>query len=472
MKPCYLLTYFGTIVYLDTVTSLLRHGKIGEVPFNVTAVDGGDSVSLVMNADGRVEPISDLGPGGCRYTPGAQASCPLECRPHGANRHTFHWSGRVLTAEAEGYVSLFRSMVGNWETFLLLTVEELTELTFILSNSWAQRLPARVFSPADIALQEGFQVNFGDAAVLEADMLRLIRAPSAARPSTSLEIVTVFDSWKLLFLRLYRPLVYLVAYGSPDIFACAQLAITSLREMGRLRSEVVVITDRHHSEQTGSVFGDGVMHALLQTYDVMDFALARYKIANFAFARAFQPIVYLDTDVICNAPLGELFQTLCFSDNLHAVPEGMLLTEADFYGRTLFQQDPGVGAETDPGFSTGILGFRNVACVETMFRLILNSAYEYARIAMRRDSFPAFDQPFANYVLCKGTLPLVSLERWAFGSSYVVEPRTDRQSRRGLIQFAGGVGNASPKVERMQRYLATLAAEAAPDNDERPGAEA
>ena len=452
----YLISYFGTLVYLDPATLTLHHGQIGHAPENITVSGPPDASVLQYEHAGTFAPVCDLGPGGCRYVPGDTASCTLELRRHGADRTTVHRSGRVMTAEVEGHVSFFRSTIDRWEVFLALTADELTELKFILLNSWAQAVPAKVFAPADIAVGEDFTICFGVCKVSAADVVRLLRGPVAARASNSLEIVTLFEGWKVLALRLYRPLVYLVAFGRPDIFESAELAIASLRTHGGPQCDVMVITDRQHGAASDYSFGHGVTTVVLQAEDIMDFALARYGIAEFACTHAYQPILYLDTDVVCNAPLDGLFRTLCFSDDLHVVPEGLLLDELDFYGRTLFQLDAGVGSDTDLGFSTGILAFRNTRHVQGLFRLILESTWEYARSAMTRDAFSAFDQPIANYVVRKNFPTPRSLEAWAVVSLYVKEPSYAPESRLGLIHFAGGVGNATPKIERMRQYLQRL----------------
>jgi hypothetical protein len=194
----------------------------------------------------------------------------------------------------------------------------------------------------------------------------------------------------------------------------------------------------------------------LQAHDTLDFALARYKIIDLPEIQQYQPIVYIDTDVVCNSALDGLYWELCFSDVVHALSEGPLFHDADFFGKTLFDRDSGVANADALGISTGILGFRNVDCVKSQFQAVLGSAYAFAREQARRDYFPAFDQPFANYIFRKGFSAIGELEHRAAVNLYIHEPSHRPEDRLGLIHFAGGVGNATPKVERMRGYYETI----------------
>ena len=446
MKPCHLLTFFGTIVYLDASTSSLRHGRIGTVADNVTITGDGDSWILMLTTEGRAEPIGDLGPGGCRFMPGDKSPCRLQIKSHyRVGTHTLDWSGRLLTAEADGSISLFRDTAGDWEAFFLMEADELAELTFILQNCWIQRAPLRVFDQSEMALGNGFELHVGDVRLDLAEMLRVIRVQAHSRPSVALEFVATYHRWKLLSLRLFRPLVYLVAYGRDEILACADIAIRSLRAVGGGGAAL--------RGASGTMSAQDVRLVAVQAHDTLDFALTRYKAVELPEFRQYQPVLYIDTDVVCNAPLDGLFHELCFSDAVHALSEGPVFHDADFYGKTLFEQDPCVARADELGISTGILGFRNVGCVAVPFKAILDGSYGFARGAMQRDYFPAFDQPFANYVFRKWFSAIRPLEGRAVVNLYIDDPSVRPEDRLGLIHFAGGVGNASPKIERMRVYL-------------------
>jgi hypothetical protein len=254
MTACFLVTFFGTVVYLDEISLLLRHGKVGEVPANVTASRVGDSVQLMLIGNVRNEPISDLGPQGCRFVPGDRSVLELQLHSHSRPpTHVLSWSGRLLTAELDGSMSLARDAVGDWEAFLLIGAVEFGELEFIVGNCWIQRAPLRVFRHSDVSLNEGFELRFGDVALDLAAMLRLLAGSAECRPSTTLEFEAAYDGWKLLSLRLFRPLVYLVAYGRDDVFECASIAIQSVQRLGGWPADIALITDRFHAATVGLV---------------------------------------------------------------------------------------------------------------------------------------------------------------------------------------------------------------------------
>ena len=112
--------------------------------------------------------------------------------------------------------------------------------------------------------------------------------------------------------------------------------------------------------------------------------------------------------------------------------------------------------DEDRGFSTGILAFRNIDRVEQQFCLIVSVAYAMLAIAQNRTLFPAFDQPVANYVQRRTALAFGDLARWARGSVHIEEPDVSPASRLGLIHFYGGVGHATPKIDRMRKYLLAI----------------
>ena len=300
-----------------------------------------------------------------------------------------------------------------------------------------------------------------------------LQALIAARPNASVDALFEFclthDAWKILPLKLYRPLVYYAAFGTDDIFGCLRAAIVSLLEFGRWDHEIGILTRTEDLVKVNTAVADlnlgNRLHIVtVPGADILDWCLARYRIDAVEIVATHQPILYLDVDVICDAPLDDLCLQLTHSRTIEVLPEGRL-DEGDpdssghWFGWRLMAAD---GLDFDPlerGFSSGILGFANKKIAAQAFSAILRSAYHHSEQVGDRHRFAGYDQPFAGYVLKKLRLTSSDLLP-AIAQFCRVDPATMplpmpvRPS--GLVHFNGIVGDASAKRRAMEHYLAAL----------------
>ncbi|MBV9786068.1 MAG: hypothetical protein JO264_19880 [Acidisphaera sp.] len=460
VRGALMCTAHGTLVYLDEATGTLRHGPIATVPANLFVTCEGDKAAFRFVRNGQAPVVVDrFDAGGCGLAGPENATRRLTWIGKRAVEAQYEGDGRFLSAEPDGEVSFTRNVGLVWESFLLLAPEQLDSLRFFLRHEWMSHpgYAARRHSfaaQADRRLRSNF-AEFGIEQFLNADD----RRGGSARCRTDLELLIEQDGGDCEYLRLYRPLAYFAAFGKPEIFDCAELAIRSLFGMGEWRGDVLLLTDARHrdfAQRFPETLRASMHVAVLQADDTLDYTLARYKVGQVPLAREYQPLLYLDTDVICDAPLDSLLAGMVFSHDLMAVPEFDLMIENDHYGKTLFERDGRNAVPGERGFSTGILGFRRVRDVEPLFDGIVRCAYDFASSINRRDFFAEFDQPFANYIAHKmGGFDLETLQPWSTGIFHVSDPVP--AGRRGLAHFAGGVGNAARKTTRMREYLRALA---------------
>lgn len=300
-----------------------------------------------------------------------------------------------------------------------------------------------------------------------------IRDAVAARPpgpiDEALNLCLVHDGWKVLSLRVYRPLAYYAAFGNAEVFACLRIAIQSLLAFGGWTHDIAVLTSVTDLAAVAAALsplelGERLHLITVPGGDILDWCLARYRIDAATVFRTHQPLLYLDTDVFCDGPLDALCLDLAGSTKIEAKAEGPLCEgepepHGHWYGWRLITADGQAIDRLERGFSTGVLGFSNVGVATDAFSATLRCAYSHAALTGDRKFFAGYDQPIANYVLRK--LDLVSFTRLEEVAGFCrvqpgARPLPDSGRRRGLVHFNGIVGDAASKHGAMANYFAYL----------------
>jgi hypothetical protein len=273
------------------------------------------------------------------------------------------------------------------------------------------------------------------------------------------EMFLMSEGWKPERYILFRPLAYLVAYGGDEVFRCAELAILSLFEFGAWDGDILLMTDQANSgfaERMPDWLRDRIHVVTMPADDVLDYTLVRYRIADLTSADLYQPVIYIDTDVVCDMPLPPLACLAAMSHELQVTPEYFLGTPSPYYGQPLMTVDGMSFDGSQRGFSSGIFAFRDIDEQRKLFRTIIETAYSVSNSAGKRDLFECYDQPFFNYVLRKTGLGDTTL----FADAVLVHhnhlPMLTAPVRKGFVHFAGGVGNAPPKLAHMMSYIELL----------------
>nr|WP_294518762.1 hypothetical protein [uncultured Rhodopila sp.] len=341
-----------------------------------------------------------------------------------------------------------------------MTAQSDVWLAYLQRFPWLTHAPARL---VNIAPMTGGRWSLGDVVVSEAELL-------AARPDGPVEQIRLFHlvhgGWRVASFRQFRPLVYFSAFGSPDIFACLKLAVSSLVERGRWQWDVLVLTAADTIDTVRTLLapcglGERLHLAVIEPASgQLGWYLARYRLDAHPIMRTAQPLLYLDVDMICDAPLEPLLAALAVSPAINACAEGRLDeggpdSGGHWFGWRLMQDDGMPFDPSAPGFSSGALGMASAESADIPFSLILRSRYADAMDPNGGHKLASKDQAFANYVLRKlgrhetGLLPRV-LNLHRLGGALHPNPA----DARGLVHFLGApVGE---KVKAMQAYLDCL----------------
>jgi hypothetical protein len=325
----------------------------------------------------------------------------------------------------------------------------------------------------------------GDNTVAIGPYTTTLNALVAARPGggeeAPLEFSVTHQGWRILPLKLYRPLIYYAAFGSDDVMACLRAAMMSLLELGRWRYDIAILTRPEDLAKVSATVADlrpkGRLHLVtVPAADVLDWCLARYKVNASKIFANHQPIIYSDIDVICDAPLDRFCIQLADCRGIEVLPEGRLDegepdSSGHWFGWRLMAADNVAFDPCEPGFSSGILGFANLSVVGHAFSAILRSAYCHAEQIGSRHHFGGYDQPFACYIMKK--FGLISHQLLpGFARSCRVDPALSPlpvpANRGGLVHFNGIVGDALSKRKAMEHYLSLVLAGKEPPSPEVP----
>jgi hypothetical protein len=269
-------------------------------------------------------------------------------------------------------------------------------------------------------------------------------------------IIFLRDEWKICEYRLFRPLVFYSAFGQKEIFEQLYLSTESLSCFARYTGHVHVMTDAEPSVVMGSVFQDLRNHLSTRRFMGLrrsDYAAARYRIVDWPDAYTFQPLLYVDTDVLFDADLRPILIELLFGTMIAAVLEDSTSLATDnSVGADLFRRDH-IPVGPTPGVNSGQLGIPRLSDCALLFRIVREVLSGYLA-ERRRGNLTWIDQPVFNYVAQQlggvDTATLTKCARVASPQSAHLAPY-----RAGLVHY-WQFPDARAKREGMAAYLAKL----------------
>ena len=353
-----------------------------------------------------------------------------------------------------------RSSAGLWESFLFLTEDDFATIKHIFRNDWVRASSKQVVRAASIRFREGFILAIGD---LELDLrYNLPLLPHNQAPARedleTMSFNVLIDGWKVERIHLYRPFIYFTAFGSPYALDQAYTAIASLIEFGGYDGHVHVITDQREDaflQNVPALPPDRLTIQNLASQDWVGYVASKYSILDWAYAYNFQPLLFLDTDVVCDAPLEPLLATIVALDRMSApLEEVSSLQTNPSVGASLIQRS-GLDARFACGVNGGTVGIPNLQVSAEIMELTRTIITNHSEI-FGRDHFRWVDQEVLNYVsFCVGNFDSSALLRFIrYGWE---NDEFDATRRLGLVHFWPPVKDR-PKLDRMRDYIATLRA--------------
>jgi hypothetical protein len=283
---------------------------------------------------------------------------------------------------------------------------ELRLLRHLLGHAWIVARTGTVVPAAEIALLPDFRLRVGTITADFSAGMPAVAEPAAHTPN---RLLLFSDGWKVEELRLFRPLVYFTVFrrepAQREYLRMALLSIRSFMLFHGALAEFLLMTNMDREEVMAEVPADLLALIHVVTSDVpasnfVDIFAQRYRIADWIHAAEYQPLLYVDTDILFN---GDISGTLCGLALSRAMAAGeepwSPLRESNSVGASLFAADP-FDLPTTLGFNSGTLGIPNVTDHCLHLRAIAEVIQRYASLH-GRESLHWFDQACANYVSAK-----------------------------------------------------------------------
>jgi hypothetical protein len=194
-----------------------------------------------------------------------------------------------------------------------------------------------------------------------------------------------------------------VALGEEHILAQLHTSLNSLGEIGGYTGQVLVFTDRAQAEIAAAAPGlkpEQISAAPLPASEWVGYVAGRYCILEQQAAFSYQPVVYMDPDIVFNTRVQDMLVAMAVSERLTAPIETFSsLANSPSVGANLLQQD-NAQPRFACGFNGGTIGIPNLVHHRHTVQLIRRIIRNYLAIKGRH-GLPWVDQEVANYVSYK-----------------------------------------------------------------------
>lgn len=382
--------------------------------------------------------------GSAIYSSKELISDALKAKNFSNNYVYFEKNGFYLSSNPDGSVD-FKVYMEVYEKFYLVS-ESCLPLK-LLHDSWFSSDQNRVVDKSEIKFISDFRMDFGGV------VISLNSIDNYSYIQDDKEITIVYDGFKIDRIYRYRPLIYLSSFGREQSFTLLNMCIRSIEAHGCYSGDYLVVTNKPEDyiyRLLDFLPRSRIKIAAMPVIDEADMVCARFKVAALPIMQAYQPILYTDTDVICNSSVQVLFaEILRGIERIYVKAEGEL--SLDPYGGYLTSRDE--NAHIVPpkvGFSTGVIGFKSTATIAQDFTSIVNCIYSQIQAGTDRHSHQVYDQPVANYYYNKlSTYNVLAIDRFVHGWPPI---ENEHITGKGLIHFCGGVGPMH-KIDRIKSYF-------------------
>ena len=458
-ETCSLLTWFGTLLYFDEDRQVLRHGPPAGSPHNVVLHDGATRLTVLprggdaQDQDGQDREAHDE----------AVRRLAVVAQP-GDRRVAFAAGAGFLRVLPDGRVDAGAEAPGDWERLLPIGPDRLDLLIDVLGTGWYMPRGAQVIRGDEVALRPGLRLAIGGfEAELAGPVFPLVVQTSGTAGGRTVvrTLDLLYDGWKLERFERFAPLIYFTIFRDAFFLESMRLTVESLEQVGRYEGDYLLITDA--SEAEGRRYFPGVRPERIHYSHnpapaLADIAAAR-RLFDPRIVGRFQPVLYLDADIIADAPILPMLCDVMHSDQVFFATEfpGANLHEANagatnWFGRFLEEGDGNWDYRLTRCINSGMIAARHADLMTAPFATV-SASWEAWRARYGTAHHTYLDQPFINYVLQKTRAANVTtLDHYArcvhAGSPSETDPR------RGFVHFNSGVGHN--KYDRMQAYLEML----------------
>lgn len=445
----YLLTSHGTLVCRHTSRGELVHRPLMDPGTDVEMLDIGVPVQHLRTGLGHflrddaaaLNILLDDGPlTGWTLRRGPDRRALIAIR-----------DGLLLTARSEAEaLATTDGPVTLDSMFLTIDATDLDVLRGILAARWLVRSAGEAMRPERPVLAHGFGLRIG---TMEVELRWNLPFSLGEWPN---RLTLLRDAWRIEQIYRYRPLVYFVAFGNSIVMRQFALNVESLLTVGAYDGEIMVVTDKTPREIDALLPRNHKASVVLlptEAHDRTGYMSARFCIVRWPGAWDYQPLLYVDADILFDEPVAPMLYGIALADRIGAAREPYLLAESPFVGGDLLRDDGCLPGPDEYGFNSGTLGIPNMRQHTPSLGLIARVLHN--RLAQfGRDESQFVDQPVANYVSYRiANVDTELLSRYVRLSDALADPA----GRTGLVHYCW-VPDGGVRVALMERYLERLRA--------------
>lgn len=376
---------------------------------------------------------------------------------------SLRFNGFYVSVSSDGSTAVDKARGLNWETFRLVSLDEIRQLSHFLNNSWYLRAHETLISKEEIERKSEFTLGIKNIFDLKIDDIIIFLTESNLK-----EIKIYYDTWKIEFLDLFRPAVYYCSFGRPEGFDCLGISISSIRKYGKYTGEIKIISEKcieYIQERIPEDIRYNVESVKYTALDNIDYMSARFDIEALSCIKDHQPVLYIDTDIIIKKPINEILVKILADkkSQIQVFRETSEIMSDIYWGKALFEDDHSPKIP-EFGFSTGIMSFRNFMEISIFFESVREIIFRQSTIWGTRQIMRCYDQPVANYILGKFAIigeNILSQNTVNFNMHYNNTNEDEYNYyidniESIIVHFAGGVGAYDWKLGAMNKFMSRL----------------
>ena len=353
--------------------------------------------------------------------------------------------GKYLCLEGDHLV-FTRDEANLWESFFPIDNEFIRKIQYVILNKWLSKRTGEIFDGKSIIFCSDFIMKIGNFSID-------IRS-QRINDFNEYKFIGFCDGWKFEEFLLYNPLIYITAYSSKSVLNQLSLCVRSLRSFANFDGKIIVMSNEDSTSirDICSMEGDDNIDVdLMYPKDFVGYVCSKFSILGKEIYSGYQPVMYLDPDIIFNSDVNKMLQEATLTEDICAPLEDFHRVQTHVpVGAGLIQLDSLVPSPYAAGFNGGTIIFSNTdntkvkEFLDNARRSITNIGYCFGR------EFNKWaDQEVINYLSVKSfNVNTNCISKYA---RYIDHDPSINEKLTGFVHFWGH--NSERKSELMKIYF-------------------
>ncbi len=353
--------------------------------------------------------------------------------------------GKYLCFEGNNLV-FTRDEANLWESFCPIDEKFIKKLQYVILNKWISKRTGEIFDGKNITFCSDFIMKIGTFSID-------IRSQHVA-DFEEYKFIGFCDTWKFEEFLLYNPLIYITAYSSKSVLNQLSLCVRALRNFADFDGRIIVMSNEDTTSIRSICSMDGDDNIDVDHMDPKDFVgyvCSKFSILGKDIYSGYQPVMYLDPDIIFNSDLNKMLQEATLTEDICAPLEDFHRVQTHVpVGAGLIQLDSLTPSPYAAGFNGGTIIFPNTdntkvkEFLDAARRSITNIGEFFGR-----DFNLWADQEVINYLSIKNfNINTSCISKYA---KYVDHNPSINENLTGFVHFWGH--DSDKKSELMKIYF-------------------